>query len=273
MIVIYHANCMDGFGAAWAAWCKYGGSAEYRPMEYGSELNPGDFNGKNVLMVDISWSREIMERLYGETDSLVVLDHHKSAKKELEGLDFAFFDMSRSGAVMTWEYLFPDDPVPGLLLYIQDRDLWQWKLSNSKAVSAALSSYPKHFRTWDDFEDRWLDLVREGRAILAYQKQIIEEMASHVRWQVWGGHRVPIVNAPVLYSEVCELLYGLHPEVPFVMTYHDLESCIEYQLRTNKDDFDVSEVAKLYGGGGHQKSAGFRVDYGVDTIYGEAGDE
>jgi hypothetical protein len=41
-LVIYHANCMDGFGAAWAAHCTFGDEAEYLPAAHGqaNEVEP-----------------------------------------------------------------------------------------------------------------------------------------------------------------------------------------------------------------------------------------
>ncbi len=36
-LVIYHANCADGFGAAFAAWLKFGDEAEYVPFKYGED--------------------------------------------------------------------------------------------------------------------------------------------------------------------------------------------------------------------------------------------
>ena len=38
-LVIYHAHCTDGFGAAFAAWMKLGDDAEYVPMQYGQDLS------------------------------------------------------------------------------------------------------------------------------------------------------------------------------------------------------------------------------------------
>ena len=34
IVVLYHADCLDGFGAAYAAWEKFGDTAEYIPVQY-----------------------------------------------------------------------------------------------------------------------------------------------------------------------------------------------------------------------------------------------
>lgn len=37
-LVCFHADCTDGFGAAFAAWLKLGDDAEYLPMAYNAEV-------------------------------------------------------------------------------------------------------------------------------------------------------------------------------------------------------------------------------------------
>lgn len=67
----------------------------------------------------------------------------------MKGLDFAHFDMTKSGAVLTWEY-FHDKSVPKLLLHIQDRDIWKWSIPGSDEILTALDCYPQEFEIWDD---------------------------------------------------------------------------------------------------------------------------
>ena len=56
-----------------------------------------------------------------------------------------------------------------------------------------------------------------------------------------------------------------NPEADFLMTEDDLDQVAEgrvFGLRATDEGVDVSEVAKLYGGGGHAKAAGFKVPRG-----------
>jgi len=82
-VMLYHANCADGFGAAWAAWIKWGDAVDYRPVSYGQEP-PTDLSGKHVLIGDFSYKRDALAVLAETTASLVILDHHKSAVDELQ---------------------------------------------------------------------------------------------------------------------------------------------------------------------------------------------
>lgn len=107
--VLYHANCPDGFAAARAAWMSLGDAATYLPVSYGDPL-PAIPDGSEVYIVDFSYPRPILEELEARC-GLTVIDHHATAQEALSGLAFAHFDMSKSGAVLTWEH-FHKEPVP-----------------------------------------------------------------------------------------------------------------------------------------------------------------
>ena len=137
-LVIYHANCPDGFGAAWAAWKLLGDRAQYLPASYGDPIP--NVAGKNVAILDFSYSRYDIKKMIEKANSLIVLDHHKTAQENLAGIPEAQLDMSRSGAIVSWQFFHGSEDPPIFLRYIEDRDLWRFELEDSKAVSAALTS-------------------------------------------------------------------------------------------------------------------------------------
>ena len=103
VVVIYHSGCYDGFCAAWIFWRQFP-KAEFVPANYGDD--PPDVRGKSVFVVDFSYPRETLLRMNEESSSLVVLDHHRTAQKDLEGLDFCTFDMTKSGGRLAWEFIY-----------------------------------------------------------------------------------------------------------------------------------------------------------------------
>lgn len=167
-LILYHAECADGFGGAWAIWRRYP-EAEYRPVKHG-EAPPTSLAGHHIVMVDFSYNRATLEAMAKDAASLVVLDHHITAEQALADLPYAYFDLNKSGAVLGWEWAH-DEPAPWLLRYIQDKDLWHWALPHSREISAALASYPFDFELWTRFEQR--ELEREGRAILRYENELV----------------------------------------------------------------------------------------------------
>ena len=266
-IVIYHGNCPDGFGAALACWTCFGAAAEYIPAAYGD--NPPDVKGRHVHIVDFSFPRETLERMHAEAASLRVIDHHKTAKEDLSDLDYATFDMGHSGAVLTWQELYPHEDVPILLLYIEDRDLWLWKLNNSHAVSLALWALPRDFESWSIHLHDISQLEMSGSWMVEYQRCLVSQMADNARFGRLGGYLVPIVNATACFSEVGDELCRRYPERPFAAYYFDrADGKRQWGLRSRRG-FDVSVVAKSYGGGGHPAAAGFTEDLEQE----EAGDE
>jgi|ERR1044072_1887001 oligoribonuclease NrnB/cAMP/cGMP phosphodiesterase (DHH superfamily) len=257
--VLYHANCPDGFGAAWTAWQKFGDDAKYIPVAYGKpppEMEPGS----EVLIVDFSYPRQVLEGL-AETHQLQVLDHHATAQEDLEGLPYCIFDMQRSGAMLTWDYLNPAQHAPDLIRYVQDRDHWRWELPSSREVSAWLGSWPFDFDLWSELAERIQRssdrVVAEGTALLRLKGQQVESMSHHPSWVEVGGHRIPAVNATVGISEVAERLCERFPEAPFAACWVDRSDGTRQWSLRSRNGFDVSEVAKQYGGGGHKAASGF----------------
>ncbi len=250
-LIVYHGDCPDGFGAAWAAWKRFGQSADYLPVNHGEP--PPDPTGRSVLIADFAYDRPTTLDLARRASSLVVLDHHRSAASELQGLPFCHFDMARSGAVMAWEYLH-QAPVPRLLQYVQDRDLWKNSLPEIEEVSAALRARDFDFATWDTIDVDQLRL--EGRALLRYQRRMVERVAAHAFTVEIAGYRVPVVNSPVLQSELGDRLAVGRP---FAGVYWEGDgAAARWSLRSTPEGVDVSEVARRYGGGGHRTAAGFK---------------
>lgn len=277
-LVLYHANCVDGFTSAWAAWRLFKNSADYKAVNYG-EKPPDVSEYHTIYILDFSYPRDVLERWSNETHlargehvlvrNVYILDHHESAEEQLRDFPGAHFDITHSGAYLAWKRFQPEYEVPVLVNYVQDRDLWTWKLPYSREISAAIASYPFDFEVWDDLEC-WLEsinyesnhhsLVLEGSAILRYQKQQIDRICNGAFIApLTRVHRIPQVDSSVLQSEVGEELLRLYPEYPFVAVFTTYEKGIKWSLRS-RGDFDVSEIAKQYGGGGHRAAAGFEED-------------
>jgi len=264
--VLYHASCYDGFGAAYAAWKSLGSSAQYLPVNYQSGP-PDTPNAQHIYIVDFSYPRDVIEKL-AERCFVTVLDHHKTAAEELKGLPSpwegdhrinAVFDMDRSGAMITWHFFHPTDDPPKLLEYIQDRDLWQFRLKGSAEIHAWLRSHPFDFVLWDLLEtslEYSEDPFKEGAAIKRSVDQTVAMMCGKARVVRILNYKAAIVNATCHWSEVGHHLLEKFPGVDFVASYGDVaEGKVIWSLRS-KGDFDVSAVAKEFGGGGHKNAAG-----------------
>ncbi len=258
--ILYHAACQDGFGAAFAAWLKFGSNADYMAMGHGDPA-PG-VKGRDVFILDYSFKRDVTLELEKKADSLMVLDHHVSAQQDLEGLECAIFDLSKSGARLAWEYFHPETEVPELILNIEDRDLWNWQIEGSKALTAAIETHPYRFPVWKNWLDNGLDTLRtDGAAILRYQEQMIRRVVRKPDTLVIAGHKVPAVNSPLLASELGNVLCK---GKPFAVIWREIKGVRSYSLRSDEKGQDVSLIAGHFGGGGHPRAAGFSVSPDVD---------
>jgi len=254
---MYHAECSDGFGAAWALWKKFP-SARFIPVKHGNSP-PAGIAGRHVVIVDFSYPRETLEAMARETAGLQVLDHHITAEKALAGLPFAYFDQKKSGAVLAWEWAHTE-PAPWLLQYIQDKDLWDWALPASREINAALASYPYNFHVWDEL--RQVTLEAEGRAILRYENELVGKITAEAALVSFHNETVPAVQSAMLTSQLGERLSAGYP---FCVIWHDRDGRRYYSLRSREDGADVATIATSYGGGGHTHAAGFSVPLGPDS--------
>jgi oligoribonuclease NrnB/cAMP/cGMP phosphodiesterase (DHH superfamily) len=314
-LVIYHADCTDGYGAAFAAWLKLGDEAEYMPMNYNS-INPADLadltDDREVYILDFSFERQIMDFIFRDAKRVVWLDHHKTAFEmwcaphlkettffmnqgdvEVGQKDhYILLDNNKSGAMLAWEYFHPGTEVPMLIQHIDDRDRWQWKLDGSAEIHAALGSMkPWSFEQWMQFvpyfDDTrpYIDLKTEGTAILRAQKQHVEQMAKQARecnisihvkgkkvrkaLKTFSISPDPVfhglaVNASLHQSEVGHEL--ANASGTFGLVWYVAADCrVRCSLRSN-GDYDVSSIARSFGGGGHRNAAGFETD--IETLMG-----
>lgn len=296
--VIYHANCADGFTAAWAV--RQAMDADFHPGVH-NEPAP-DVAGRDVILVDFSYPRAQLVQMAQVARSLLVLDHHKSAEADLQsgevhvgtirdlglqtarivrldtlpdpraawahylaaaevgdGIVCALFDMDRSGAGIAWDFFHPGKARPALVDHVEDRDLWRFALHGTREIQAAVFSYPYRFEVWDQLMLAPLfELYQQGLCIeRKHHKDVAELVQVAKRRMVIGHYDVPVASLPyTLASDAGHLMAKGHP---FAACYYDKDVGRVFSLRSTDDGVDVSEVAKLYGGGGHARAAGFTV--------------
>lgn len=262
-ICIYHSPCQDGFTAAWAVWKEHP-DWEFYPGKY--QETPPDITGRDVYFVDFSYKRPVILEMAAKANKIVILDHHKTAESDLVDLPSnvqVFFDMNKSGGRLAWEYFHPDEPIPSLVKYVEDRDLWRFKLPQTKAISAYLFSQPYDFEAWsfyakmlEDKHDRE-ELEGYGNVLLQKMTKDTDELLQNKFRMTIGGHEVWAANLPYTFSSDAGNI--LAQGQPFGATFYlDGKSAI-FSLRSTDDGIDVSEVAKQYGGGGHKHASGFKV--------------
>lgn len=280
-LCIYHGACDDGFGAALAVHLALDGEVELFPGVHMQPPPPDEtLRDRDVMLVDFSYKRPVLEKVMEQCSSLLVLDHHKTAQEDLEFLasaqprwsdhlawasrhqspverkcpGAALFDMKRSGAMIAWNYFHPHVDAPLFFKYLMDRDLWLQVLENGTDFSIALRSYPQEIDVWKRLLYQASELIREGPPIKRYYLQKIGEMKKTAVRRKLGGYDVPVCNAP--YFAASELAGELCANEPFAACYFFNGVGWQFSLRSD-GRVDVGNFALLFGGGGHPNAAGF----------------
>ena len=275
---LYHANCLDGITAAAAVHLSMSDSLVYIPVSYQEDppfLDEDELD--TIYIVDFSYKRDVLLKLAEKAKAIIILDHHKSAQEDLRDISQdavnieCVFDMERSGARLAWDYFHGDTDAPWIIKNVEDRDLWRFNFSDTRAITAALYTYDFDLPYWTQWfgykvAPEWL--MTEGEALLRKQNKDVKGIINTiVRRTIIDGHDVPIVNALWMYSS--DLLNELCKDEPFAVCYWDTPSGRTFSLRSNKEGLDVSKIATKYGGGGHARAAGFKLKLGhlsVDTL-------
>lgn len=269
-LIIYHGPCFDGFTAAWIARDLFPNAALHQ-TGYGTE--PPDVTGRTVLIADFSYPKDVLLQMADVAKHITVLDHHKTAAEALGGLigtrdDLEIvFDMERSGAGITWDYLHPGRSRIPLVAHVEDRDLWRFALEDTPAFHAAMACREFDFDAWEamalmtDIDPA--AFIAQGRGALAFIKQTAKRIAERaVAGVLPDGTPCWMVNVTIdLVSETGHaVLDTLEPKMPFMGWSHNAEDNVYYcSLRSWDDGPDVSALAKKFGGGGHRNAAAFRT--------------
>lgn len=283
-LIIYHANCPDGFGSAW--WLGRAlGEHDKHPGFY--DQPPPDCTGRDVFMVDFCYKAAELRQIKAQSATLTIFDHHASQiaevdaagirrlhemgtysdLSELGGLDpcVAVFDLHHSGVglvgrhVRRWRGWNP----PDWFANIEDRDLWHFEEQRTKAVFAAVTSRPYTDEAWDEMLDMTAsDLAREGAGIERYRQQLLAATLE-TAWQGQLGPFEAVWMAACPYAICSDVASELAKRDPtrFAATFVQYDRGRKYSLRSTAEGLDVSEIAKRLDatGGGHPHAAGAMV--------------
>ncbi len=270
VLIISHANCSDGFTAAWIAkhyFEQMGKTVDIELCNYNENydcLRP-KISGNDVYVFDFSFPRDLMVEFHSIANRFEVFDHHKSAAEACKDLPFCLFDMSKSGAMLAWERLRPDEAPIKLVQYVQDYDLWQWELPYSKEINAVIQSTERTYENWYNLarelenENSFPFEASKGMTILNLEQAHIRKAIEDPVFVTIGGHRVPLINNPNLVDKTLNVL---SKSWPFAAAFFMIQDGrFKFSLRSSRPNgIDVSEVAKQYGGGGHAAAASFKLN-------------
>lgn len=262
-LVIYHKNCPDGFGAAWVAWKKFGNRAEY--VAVAPEELPKTFpKGRRIYAIDVSYEISVQERLRKYNPLVVVIDHHASRRIDTEHFPENVFDNNHSAAVLAWKYFFPKKPVPRMLKYVEEGDLWKMTLPRVHDVLPYLYMQDRMFTRWSEMARTFqtakgfTHYASLGKIAREYEDSVIKDLVERAEAVFFEGLAVPAVNnsSRRFTSAVGDILSRKKPNLTLI--WYEGADGIKVSLRSN-GTVDVSKIALKYGGGGHKNASSFMI--------------
>jgi oligoribonuclease NrnB/cAMP/cGMP phosphodiesterase (DHH superfamily) len=277
--LVYHHNDADGLAAAYVHKMYMEKQRKvpkdqvwHFAYDYDMDEPSMSFEGADIVILDFSFPRATIERMQKEAKRFILIDHHKTAAENLEGLPNCIIEQGVAASHLALRHFFGidfenlDKPAYKadelvyikfwFLPYVEDRDVWNNKLPFTKEVNAYIHSFPLDLAGYSMLASQTLgDARRAGGEILQSQSMQIERLIENAYWGNFAGYYVPFNNSPVYQSELGN---RLSDGEPFAVVYWDKPGNIrEYSLRSAKNGEDVEAIARMFGGGGHVHAAGF----------------
>jgi nanoRNase/pAp phosphatase (c-di-AMP/oligoRNAs hydrolase) len=265
---IYHKECLDGFGAAWAAQSVLPQGRKFIEAQYNDK--PPALKGEEVYILDFSYPRDVLISIAEEADFVTILDHHKTSANSLVDLPpnvSTVFDQEKSGAELAWEYFHPEEEMPVALRAVADRDIRAGKVPDSTEICAALWSYPRNFTLWNSLmHPAYLpQLVAEGKSIIRANSALMSEMLKVLTKEIkYANLEVAVINVP--HAVANGISDRMTPYYDFIVIWSDERAGRRLSFRSKH--VNVRELAEFYGGGGHDKAAGAVIRAGQAPEFG-----
>jgi uncharacterized protein len=287
-IIVYHAHCIDGLAAAAVVYdfaIRHNLKFDYVPMKAGE--TPAKVLSRvdsNILFLDVAPKLIEYNHLIANGNRVMIQDHHITAKEDLESVidnNDVVFNIEMSGATLAALHYATQEPFMKVLLHIEDKDLNKMKYGkDSEYIFYALcdqmnkiedsnEKIPLMLANLDKFDE----LVAKGKSLEAENDEYIDDCINMGMKKEFG-----FISAWVMFTESVKLCGEIGNRVldessaiTFTMVIYPKTEKDGYNVSLrSRPDFKVSSIAKLFGGGGHDRAAGFRVDKVSDifnTLY------
>ncbi len=266
IVILYHGNCSDGFGGAWAAWKKFGNKAEYIGVQY-SEPVPEGLTNKEVYLIDFTYKLPQMRKMMTENKRVTCIDHHITAEFVVKLTKDFLFSNDHSGCVLAWQYFHPKKPVPQMLFYIEDGDIGKWSIKGTDEIHCYLRAEDQDFKNWNKLATKIekpqsrKKILEVGAAIKKFESRLVyESVKEDAELVELDGIKTLAVNSSNFPTNIGKALVAKRP--PMGIIWNKMPGMTYVSLRSN-GTVNVAKLAEKYGGGGHERAAGFSIPDGT----------
>lgn len=286
---LYTHNDLDGVGCGIVARCAFGKQVEIRYNSVQS-LNPQikryldnyhdrPNTGGLLFITDLLVNEENelrLDRHVYDGGKVRLLDHHKTSL-HLNRYSWASvqvkYDDGRltSATSLFYEYLVqhqmlnPSAALAEFVELVRQYDTWEWEKHDNLHAKRLNDLF--FLLSLDDFEERMVERLQQQSAFTftEFEEKLLELEESKIERYVRRKKRelvqtfieeqcVGIIYAESYHSELSHELGRSYPHLDYIAILNIGGK--KLSLRTIHDNVDVSEVAAMFGGGGHAKAAG-----------------
>jgi len=286
MKIYFHSADLDGMCSGAIVKYKYP-DAELIGINYGQQIDYDKIlENEIIIMVDFSlqpFDEMIKLAQKVRMDKLIWIDHHKSAIEDAKETLLTHNDITVdfngicpgirivgfAGCELTWNYFFPDQEMPEAIRLLGRYDVWDHSDVNTLPFQMGIrleDTWPENQSMWSDYfskfsDDLVKDTIKDGKLILKYQKQENEKYSKSCAFEAeFGGYKAICINKLLTNSQLFDSVYDPNKHdimITFGLRKNGLWTMSFY---TTKEDVDVSELARKFGGGGHRQASGATFD-------------
>jgi oligoribonuclease NrnB/cAMP/cGMP phosphodiesterase (DHH superfamily) len=303
---IYHKGCLDGFSGFFVANLsgRLTKNVEIYPDVPSATMVPPNIDGKDIIIIDCAYKKEILEIIFTHARSVVFIDHHDSIKNDVEELHKKYgkqkeitiiYDETRCGATLTWKYFFGRQEIPLFLKYVEDQDTGKWIYPKTKPFIYALRVY-YNINTEKKTLDKWFKLlnketigglIKKGLVMEMYNNHLVsvnlprhtlESFPSKRIYDIMpnifkkvGQYRVAVFcghNCPSVTDLATTALDRLDCDFTIMWVYN-LDNK-KYVVSMRSKVVDVGEICKIFSGGGHKLAAAgsfLSSEYRIEDLF------
>jgi len=294
-IVFFHHPCLDGSAAAWCAYQKFGNTARYFGVDHGCYQTLDDLIVSQVLshhtvyLIDFVPPLDLVKKLLGKAQKLIVLDHHYTSFMELQGFEAqnlsTHFDLERSGAGIAWDYFMEGQERPVFITLVEAIDLRKedyFKDTNVFFDMAAyldsldISSFEQTLKLFGAMiKEDVASFTKQGSSFRYEALQRIEDVLKQTEYVSLNlGNERDLQKIPFVHGNIYDLGREFSSKLlekcdgknrVGIIWYEYKKNFIRFNIRTERgvSAIEIADtIKKRYGfnGGGHVHSAVVRME-------------
>jgi len=184
--------------------------------------------------------------------------------REIEGIQ----RVGIGACALVWEYFYGKKTIPEAVKLLAEYDVWNHSDPKTLPFQYGMRTHD----TWPDMDLLWNNVFDDnsvaveritstGRIVLNYEESQNKKFCEAYSFETeFNGFKAICCNRGFTNSKVFD---SVHDEYDLMITFCRLplpHKKWTVSLYTHRDDLNVGEIARNYGGGGHLKAAGFQCN-------------